>query len=105
MTNMSHAAVAEIVTYRLNAGVDEAAFMDLIDRSHDFASSCSGFIARHVSKGEDGRWMDHVLWASMEEAQAAAKAFPEQDFSPEFGEALEGPSIEVRHEHVVWQSE
>ena len=105
MTNTSTTAVAEVVTYRLAEGVDEAGYLDLITRSQAFAGACPRFLARNVSKGEDGLWMDHVLWASMEDAQAAAAGFMEQEFSPEFGAALAEGSVTIRHEHIMWQAE
>lgn len=33
-----------------------------------------GYQSRHLSRSEDGTWLDLVYWASMEEAQSAAQA-------------------------------
>ncbi len=96
--------VAEIVNFKLNAGIEEAAFLDLIKRTHVYASACSGFLSRNLSQATDGTWTDHILWASMPDAQAAAAGFMEQDFGPEMAAALDEASVRMRHQEVKWQS-
>jgi len=73
MTNAPSTAVAEIVTFELNPGVTDDAFLALMRPSEGFTSYAPGFVSRKLSKGADGAWTDYVVWGSMEAAKDAAR--------------------------------
>jgi hypothetical protein len=65
------ARIAEIAEFQLAPGMDVAEFKARAALSLAFLCATDGFIRRTLSMGEDGRWTDHVEWASLEQAQAA----------------------------------
>ncbi|WP_170330719.1 hypothetical protein [Ruegeria arenilitoris] len=97
---MTH--VAEIVTFTLANGTTPEDFVKLSQTSESFVRSAPGFTHRQLSQGEDGRWTDYVIWKDMKAAQDAATQFPQQDFAPALIAAIQPDSIQMRHEHVLW---
>ena len=101
-TSLPETAVAEIVTFSLNAGISDAEFVALSQSSQAFVAAAPGFLTRQLSKGEDGTWTDYVLWADADTAHAAAAQFPEQDFAPALIAAIDPATVKLRHEAVTW---
>ncbi len=97
---MTH--VAEIVTFTLANGTTPEAFVRLSQASESFVRSTRGFTHRQLSQGEDGRWTDYVIWEDMQAAKDAADQFPQQDFAPALMAAIQPDSVQMRHEHVLW---
>ena len=97
--------VAEIVTFQLNNGVTDAAFVEISKASQAFVATAPGFLSRQLSKGDDGVWTDYVLWADMESALAVGKAFPDQDFAPALMGAIKSGTEQMRHQQILWQME
>ena len=64
--------VAEIVTFRLAGGVTEAVFLDAARATEPIVRAAPGFLARRLTRGEDGFWTDCVEWSGRAEAEAAA---------------------------------
>ena len=107
MTDMTETAVAEIVTYRLNDGVDEAGFLDLIARSQSFRRRLPRISGPQRLKGPRRKqWMDHVLWASMDEALSPQpKPLRSRISALNSAPHLAQGSVNIRHEHIMWQAE
>jgi hypothetical protein len=97
--------VAEIVTFRLAAGVSEAAFLAAAWGTEDFVSRAPGFRGRRLSRAGDGAWTDHVVWASMAEAKAAAETLMADPAAMPFLRAIDPDSIAMRHETILLQME
>ncbi|WP_120635615.1 hypothetical protein [Ruegeria sp. EL01] len=97
---MTH--VAEIVTFKLANGTTSEEFVKLSQASEDFVRAAPGFAHRQLSKGEDGQWTDYVIWQDMQSAKDAAAQFPEQDFAPALMATIQPDSVQIRHEHVLW---
>jgi hypothetical protein len=97
--------VAEIVTFRRAAGVSDAAFLEAARGTESFLSDAPGFVARRLSRAGDGAWTDHVVWASMAEAQAAAEALMADPATMPFLQAIDPDSIAMRHETILLQME
>ncbi|MGI9369387.1 MAG: hypothetical protein ACR2O2_11185 [Ruegeria sp.] len=97
---MSH--VAEIVTFTLANGVNPDEFVQLSRTTEEFVRTAPGFTHRQLSQGDDGRWTDYVVWQDMKAAQEAAAQFPQQDFAPALMAAIQPDSVQMRHEHVLW---
>ncbi len=95
--------VAEIVTFRLNAGVDEAQFLSDAKATNAIVRASKGFITRTLSKGEDGVWTDYILWKTLADAQAAAKTVVNDSAFAPFGQAIDFETVVMRHEAVQWQ--
>ena len=95
--------VAEIVTFHLNSDVTQDAFLNAARATDSIVRAAPGFISRQLSKGEDGRWTDYILWQSMQDAKAAAQTVIKQPEFAAFGQAIDFESIVMRHELVKWQ--
>ena len=95
--------VAEIVSFKLNDGVSDAEFVEISKASEAFVAAAPGFMSRQLSKGDDGVWTDYVLWQNIDAARAMAKAFPDQDFAPTLMGMIAPDSVQMRHQHVLWQ--
>ncbi len=94
--------VAETVTFELAEQVSSADFITHIKATEGFVRNCPGFVFRRLSCGDDGRWTDTVIWADMETAQAAAKAFEAQPFLPALMATMKPGSVQMRHETIHW---
>lgn len=104
MTN-PNAAVAEIVVCKLNEDANEADFLNAIKASEGYISGSAGFISRQLSKDEDGTWTDYTLWASMDDAMAAANGFMSQSFAAAILQGIDQDSFSMRHQTVLWPPE
>lgn len=100
MTKATQPQVAEIVTFALKDGTDEAAFLATLRATQSWVDGMAGFRGRQVSRGPDGRWTDHIIWANAASAEAARIGFGQQDFAPDMGEALNHETLVMRHETV-----
>jgi hypothetical protein len=97
--------VAEIVTFRLAAGVGEASFLEAARATGPLLAAEPGFLSRRLSRGADGEWTDHVAWTSLAEAHAAAARVMEAPAAAPFLMAIDPASIVMRHERVLMTME
>ena len=67
-------AVIETTTFRLADGVDEAAFLEADEQARTgFLYHQAGMARATTARADDGEWIVVVLWASYEDADAAAE--------------------------------
>jgi len=67
-------AVIETTTFRLADGVDEAAFLEADEEARSgFLYHQAGMMRATTARADDGDWIVVVLWASYEDADAAAE--------------------------------
>lgn len=93
--------VAEIVTFRLAAGISDDAFLVAARATEALVEALPGFVSRRLSRGEDGTWTDHVEWASMDQAMAAAEALTADPAALPFLKAIDPGTIAMRHEALL----
>ncbi|MEO1249814.1 MAG: hypothetical protein AAFW76_08245 [Pseudomonadota bacterium] len=89
--------VIEVVRFRINEGISEAAFAKSAETVNAFLQDCPGFIARRLSRGEDGEWIDHVEWQTMEAAKTASDALMQRTDLGDFLSAIDESSVVMRH--------
>ena len=89
--------VIETVVFKLNDGVSRTDFVAAAQAVNSFVAAQPGFIARRLSCGADGEWVDHVEWADMSAAQAAADNISQVEDNRPFLAAIDGRSVIVRH--------
>jgi hypothetical protein len=95
--------VAEIVTFRLVPGVTDDAFLDAARATEAAVAAQPGFLRRTLSRDETGLWTDHVEWASLEQALAAAEAVTQlPEFGP-FAGAIDLSGLTIRHAPILWR--
>ncbi|MEO1492114.1 MAG: hypothetical protein AAFV19_08175 [Pseudomonadota bacterium] len=101
MTNPIANQVVEITTFRLNDGVEDTAFLALSPAITEFAQAQPGFIRRFLTQSEDGVWMDYVHWATLEDAQAAQAAFPQQPQLGPLMAMIDPTSLTMDHQALM----
>lgn len=94
--------VAEIITFELKDGVSDADYVALSQTSHAYVSYARGFVSRQLSKSQDGRWTDYVIWRSLEDAKAAQAEFMAQEFAPAMVGAINPDTMRMEHQEVLW---
>jgi len=90
----------ETVLFKLVEEVDHSAFMEAAHAVSAYAESCPGFVARRLSQAEDGWWLEHVEWADMASAKAAAAGIGGAPGVAPFFKAIDRPSVTMLHSTV-----
>ena len=93
--------VMEIVTFRLAKGISEEQFAGASGAFTAFGRKQKGFVARRLSLAEDGTWTDNVEWESMEDAQAAMAAFPQDKSLAPVMAMIDAESVNMSHQALM----
>ncbi len=96
---------AEIVTFRLIEGSDTTAFRRAAADMEPLLRDAGGMIRRTLSVDADGLWTDHILWSSMDTAQAAAQQIMANPAAAPFMQMIDEPTAQMRHAMVQIQQE
>ena len=94
-------SIVEIVSFRLAAGISDDKFVAAVQASNDFIQKQPGFIARRLSKADDGTWTDHIEWATLELATSAAESFMMEKTLAPFMMAIDPISINISHNKLI----
>lgn len=92
--------VIESVTFKLVDNMSGDRFLDCVQPTNDFLKSAPGFVRRCLSVGEDGTWIDHIEWTSLEQAMAASQRLMEFDKAQPFMAAIAPDSVITRHDRA-----
>ena len=95
--------IADIVTFRLRPGTDEARFLADARATDRPVAALPGFLRRSLSRDDTGLWTDYVEWTDLASATAAAQAvmgLPE--FAP-FIAAIDPEGMILCHAPVLSQ--
>ncbi len=87
----------ETVTFKLNSGVSRAEFVEAAQAINDFASKRDGFISRRLSCDDDGLWIEHIEWATLEAAKSAAAEIGNEPSLLPCMQAIDGSSVKLHH--------
>jgi hypothetical protein len=101
-TGTTGGPVAEIVTFHLTPGSDEADFLAAARATEPPVAALPGFLRRVLSRDDTGLWTDHVEWADLASAEAAAQAVMAMpEFGP-FAGFIDPSGMTMRHARVMW---
>ena len=100
MANSSN-LTAEIVTFRAAPDVSVADMTRAAEGIAAFLVGCDGFVARHLSRAEDGTWTDHVIWRSLAQASAAAERLMADPAAAAFMALIDMASVRMVHAPVA----
>lgn len=89
--------VIEIAEFNLAEGKTMEDIAATFAATLAFAKDQKGFIARTLSGSEDGRYLDHVEWTSMADAQAAGEAFMADARNVDFMKCIAPEHVSMRH--------
>ena len=95
--------VLEIVSFRLADATSDVAFLDAAQATAQPLRAQPGFQRRILVRAADGTWTDHVHWASLPQAMAAAEALMVDPAFGPFMALIDAASVTMRHEPVLWQ--
>lgn len=87
----------ETVTFRVLDGVAPDAFLQAAQEATAFMNDCPGFLRRRLSCAADGTWTEHIEWASLDYAEAAAARIGQDARARAFVRAIDGPSVKLGH--------
>ena len=96
---MAH--IIETVTFKLTEGVTPEAFAAAAREANAYIEGCDGFVARRLSRADDGTWIEHIEWRDMDAAKAAAAGIGDALGGSAFLSGIDGPTVELRHSHLA----
>ncbi|MEO0863492.1 MAG: hypothetical protein AAFY39_02685 [Pseudomonadota bacterium] len=96
---------AEIVTFRLNSGATHIQFLDAMQQMQPLVDRHGGMLGRTLSCDNEGVWTDHVLWESLDAAQALAAAFMTAPETEAARALIDPNTVQMRHAAVHLQQE
>ncbi|HYE00043.1 MAG TPA: hypothetical protein VEH84_11720 [Alphaproteobacteria bacterium] len=94
-------ATLEIVTFALNPGTDEAAFLRAAEAAGAALKAMPGFVARRLGRGEDGAWVDVAEWTDMASAKRAAETFHTLPAAQPFCAMIDMATARMAHHAVA----
>lgn len=92
--------VIETVMFKLNNGVTTPEFIKAAQATNAWVSAQAGFVARRLSCSDDGTWIEHIEWADMASAKAAAEAMPQEPGNMPLLSAIDETSIQLSHSEL-----
>ncbi len=93
--------IIEVVSFKLADGVSDADFLKTVPASNEFIKTRAGFICRRLSKGDDGTWLEHIEWESLEAAKAASDAFMQEESLKPMMQAIDGANATMGHNTLM----
>lgn len=85
------------VTFQAASSTSDDAMIEKALKLTPILAAMPGFINRHFAKGENGEWIDAVIWDSKENAQSAAKAVMNIPEAGQFFSLMNQETINLRH--------
>lgn len=92
---MNH--VVEVVTFKLNSDIEEAAFLEAAEATFELLKGYDGYIKRELTVSEDQQWVDIVHWRDMQTALKAANDIMQSDIGTKFGGMIDPNSMQMYH--------
>jgi len=93
--------VYELVIYEQAAGVTDEMVREQSRKFQELIKEQNGLLSRKLSKSADGKWLDCVLWESMEDAVAAAKVVETNEEAAKFMEIVKAETVSIVHYSVI----
>jgi hypothetical protein len=87
----------ETVTFKLIDGISREDFAKDAEAITDFARRQPGFVSRRLSCSDDGLWIEHVEWETLDAAKAAAAQIGQEPTLAVCMKAIDGPSVVLHH--------
>ena len=92
--------VIETVTFKLNEGVSRDEFIASAKGMNAWVEARDGFMHRRLSCTADGTWIEHIQWADMDAAKAAAAEIGKAPGNANFLSAINGPTVQLIHSEL-----
>ena len=95
--------VMELAIGKVKEGISREAYLAAAVAVEADLRAMPGFRSRRLLAGEDGLWVDLVLWDSMEDALQAARAFEHIPSALPMIGMLNGETIRMYHLEPVYE--
>jgi hypothetical protein len=92
--------VIETVVFKLLANISDMDFLETVPASSTFIEAASGFVARRLSRGEDGTWIEHIEWNTMDDAKLASDTLMKEESVMSFLQCIDVDSVSIWHTHL-----
>lgn len=93
--------VYEIVTYEQAENVTDQMVQDQSREFQKLLCSFEGVLSAKLAKSSDGKWLDCVVWSSMEHALAASKVIESNETAAKFMTLVKAESVSMVHYSLV----
>ncbi len=93
--------VIETVIFKLKAEASDDAFLKAAQETAEKISNFQGFIARRLSQGADGTWIEHIEWANMDDAKMASDLLMKDADMQPFLEPIDLDTVKLTHTNVT----
>jgi hypothetical protein len=94
--------IVEIAEFKTKKGVTDLQVLKASQKAYDdFLSKCKGFISRELIKSDDETWMDVVHFETVEDAENAAREFPNNPGGKAFEEVIDMTTAKMLHFKVA----
>ena len=96
--------VIEIVEFKLNENASDVDLTKTHEGLERFLLAQSGFLYRSLSKQEDGRYIDIVYWASLDDAEKASDAIMQDPNGQAMIALCDMESVTMKHLPIVTET-
>ncbi|MAC45675.1 hypothetical protein [Oceanospirillum beijerinckii] len=94
--------VVEIVSFKLNPGVEKNAFLESNIAVEEFVKTLPGILYRSLCCNEEtGEWSDIVYWQTMADAKHAQQAFMQSECCGKLMQLIDPESVSMQHTEVL----
>jgi hypothetical protein len=97
--------VIELAIGKVKQGISRQDYLKAATAVESDLRTMPGFLSRRLLAGEDGLWVDLVMWDSMQEALQAAQIFKDLPSGLPMIEMLDGDSVRMYHLEPVYEDE
>jgi Antibiotic biosynthesis monooxygenase len=93
--------VIEIVTFKVTEGTSLEALEKAAAAANTFIRNRPGFVARRLSRSEDGTFLEHVEWQTMSDAKAATAAIGSDPGVVPFMAMIDPATVTMGHNTLI----
>ena len=97
---ITDARYLETVYFRTNTD-DDTVFLSANRPINAWLKQQPGYKSRHLTKKDDGSWLDLVVWNSLEEAQSASARLMKEFADSDFMKMFDPDSVRMEHSAIV----
>lgn len=93
--------VIEVVNFKLTEGVTIKDFLASVPPTNTFLQTRNGFVSRRLSQNEDGSWLEHIEWESMNDAKEASEALMAEESCHPMMASIDMESVKMGHNQLM----
>ncbi|HMS31998.1 MAG TPA: hypothetical protein PKA29_01845 [Candidatus Saccharibacteria bacterium] len=96
--------IIETSQFKTKGGVSDEQLLTASQQAQDnYLAQCKGYESRTLAKHTDGTWLDIVVFASTDDAQAALQGFNGNPHTKAFEECIDPQTARMNHWEIAKQ--